>query len=272
MAALGEKDLTLTIYGLDVQGAEVDALVFAEKLKKVVSALKRLDAFYNVKGLHRFMINDLVFSSASVSLRETQIKAKKIRRSPAKRFAEIGSIASIGSQIEIENAADEYALKAYQSLSEGSGKTFSYGVVECPDVATVRVDRLLGKRVRDIIEHASAVASAAPQRYFRGTAIETYDGVVKAVDLRGLFPEARLILSAGSKEISCVVAAKDIGILREALDNRALVTGVAHHGGRSMLPERIDVSSIRLITTSGNVIELRGALKNLDSDEIREFR
>jgi len=139
-------------------------------------------------------------------------------------------------------------------------------------VDTVRIDRILGKRVQEIIEHASVIASAAPQRYYRGTAIETYDGIVKAVDLRGLFPEARLILSAGSKEISCVVAAKDIAMLRDALDNRALVTGRAHHGGRSAIPERIDVSSIRLIEKSGNVIELRGALKNLDPDEIREFR
>ena len=82
MAAPSEKVLMLTIYGLDAQGDEVDAIVFAEKRKKVVSALKRLDTFYNSKGQHRFMINDLAFASATVWLREKQIKPRRVRLSP----------------------------------------------------------------------------------------------------------------------------------------------------------------------------------------------
>lgn len=270
MSAPGEKDLRLTIYGLDAHGDEVDASVFADKLKTVISALKKLDTFYNSKGQHKFMINDLIFSSASVYLREKQIKARRVRLSPSKRFAEIGVMASTGTDISVRNAAEEYALSAYQSLSKGSGESFSYGIVEAPEVAAVRLDPLLERRVKEIIDQASAIADAAPRKYFQGTALETYDGVVKAVDLRGLFPEAKLVLSAGKKEISCIVAAKDVEMLRSALDNRALVTGRAQHDGRSMLPERIDVSKITLIKKDGNVLSLKGAMKGLNCDPMRE--
>lgn len=270
MAPPGGKDLKLTIYGLEAHGTEVDAVVFADKLKRVVAALRKLDSFYNAKGQHRFMINDLAFASASVWLREKQIKSKRVRRSPSLRFAEIGALASSGASFPVENAADEYALSTFETISKGAGKTFSYGIVESPEVTPIRLDGLLQRRVSKIIADAADVARAAPRRYFQGTAIETYDGVVKAVDLRGLFPEAKLVLTAGAKEISCIVSARDVDTLRAALDNRALVTGRAQHDGRSMLPERIDVSRIRLIDPSGSVISLKGALRGLSDKALRE--
>tara|TARA_Y100000815_G_C13326558_1_gene494384 strand:- start:1049 stop:1840 length:792 start_codon:yes stop_codon:yes gene_type:complete len=261
----------MTIYGLESQGEEVDAAVFSEKLKKVISALKKLDSFYNTRGQHKFMIADLEFSSASVWLREKAMKPKVVRQSPAVKFAQIGYAASSGGAYLVENAADEFALDAYVSLSKGSGKSFSYGIIEAPDVATVRLDRLLEKRVRGIIDDASSAAEKAPPRYFKGTAIETYDGTMKLVDLRGLFPEAKLILSAGGKEISCIVPAKDVDMLRNSLGRRALVTGRAQHDGRSMLPERIDVTHIRTVAASGNVISLQGAFVGAKADPMREI-
>ena len=110
-------------------------------------------------------------------------------------------------------------------------------------------------------------ANQAPLRFFKGTAIETYDGIMKLVDIRGLFPEAKLILSAGGKEVSCVVPADNVEALRTSLGRRALVTGRAQHNGRSMIPERIDVTSIRLIDESSpTVVSLKGKLKGLDPD------
>ena len=271
MAPPSGKDLMMTIYGLDAHGVEVDAAVFAEKLKKIISALKKLDAFYNTSGHHKFMITNLIFESATVYLREKQIKSKRVRSSPAKRFAEIGAMVTAGDDVEVRNAADEFALSAFQSLAAGAGKTFSYGIVESPEVSATRLDALLGKRVEEIIRRAASIAEAAPPKYFKGTALETYDGVMKLVDLRGLFPEARLILSAGGKEISCIVPQEGIDSLRNALDRRALITGRAQHSGRSMIPERIDVTSIRIIDESANVLSLNGALKDMDDDPMREF-
>lgn len=271
MAPPGGNDLRFTIYGLEHHGDEVDAVVFADKLKKLVSGLKKLDGFYNAKGQHKFMIHDLEFASATVMLREKAMKSKPVRRSPSVRFAEIGAAANTGQPFEIENAADEYALDVYKSLSSGAGKSFSYGVVSADHVQPIRLDSLLESRVSRIIASAVDAANQAPLRFFKGTAIETYDGVMKLVDIRGLFPEAKLILSAGGKEVSCVVQAADVESLRSSLGRRALVTGRAHHNGRTMIPERIDVSRIKLIDESSpKVISLKGKLKGLDPSAIQE--
>ena len=271
MAPPGGKDLTLTIYGLDVHADEVDAVVFADKLKKVISALKKLDSFYNAKGQHKFMINDLKYSSATVVLREKEMKSKRIRQSPSRRFAEIGSMASRSSNFDVNNSADEYALKTFENISKGSGKNFSYGIVESPDFPPVRIDGLLERRARDMIAQATSIAQMAPPKYFRGVAIETFDGLMKMVDVRGLFPEARLILSAGGKEISCIVSADEVDMLRASFGRRVQVTGRAQHSGRMMLPDRIDVVSIKIIDSDTNVLSLQGAIRNFNPDFIREF-
>lgn len=264
MAPPGGKDLQLTIYGLDVHGVEVEASVFADKLKRVISALKRLDAHYNAQGQHKFMINGLEFQSATVFLREKTTKPKAIRRSPSQRFAEIGFLASSGADFIVQNAADEFALGTYESLAKGAGENFSYGVVSSPAVDPVRIDTILGRRVHEIVARATTEAERAPKMYFKGSAIETYDGTMKVVDLRGLFPEAKLVLSAGGKEISCVVPVDEVEMLRNSLGRRVLVKGRAVHDGRSMLPERINVTSIKVIESSVDIIELRGALRGLD--------
>ncbi len=266
MSQHGEKDLKMTIYGLDVHRAEVEASVFADKLKNLISALKRLDAHYNTQGQHKFMINGLEFSSAVVSLREKTMKAKPVRQSPTRKFAEIGAQASTGADFVISNSADEYALDTFEKLTKGAGESFSYGVIEAPTVEAVRLDKVLGRRVHEIITSASNEAKQAPTMYFRGVAIETFDGVLKVVDLRGLFPEAKLILSAGGKEISCVVPVDEVEMLRNSLGRRVLLTGRSQHDGRSMVPERINVTSIKVIDQSNNVLHLKGAMRGLKPD------
>lgn len=267
MAPPGGNDLTFTIYGLEHHGDEVDAVVFADKLKKLVSGLRKLDSFYNTKAQHNFMIHDLEFASATVMLREKVIKPRPVRQSPSLRFAQIGAAANTGQAFQIENAADEYALRVYRSLSSGAGKSFSYGVVSADAVPPVRLDSLLESRVSRIIAEAINAAEDAPLKYFKGTSIGTYDGIMKLVDIRGLFPEAKLILSAGGKEVSCVVPAENVGALRASLGERALVTGRSQYSGKSMIPERIDVTQITLIDkNSPSVISLRGKLTNLDPD------
>lgn len=269
MAQSGETDLQLTIYGLEIHGGqEVDADVFANKLKKLVSGLKRLDRDYNTSGQHKFMIHNLVFESATVMLREKVMKTRRTRVSPARRFAEIGVAASGGEPFEPRNAADEYALNVYKSLSDGSGKSFSYGVVRADKTEPVRLDALLKSRVERIISNAMEAADQAAPKYFRGVSFETYDGLLKVVDSRGLFPEAKLVLSAGGKEISCVVAQSDVEMLRRAFDRRVLVAGQAQHDGHSMLPSRIDVSSIDVIDQSANILEFRGSLRGADDNVI----
>ena len=271
MAPPGGTDLKFTIYGLDHHEGEVDGSVFADKLKRIIAGLKRLDSFYNTQGQHKFMIHDLEFASATVMLREKIMKSRPVRKSPSLRFAQIGAIASSGAPFELENAADEYALTTYKSLSNGAGKRFSYGVVSAENVEPVRVDMLLQGRVDRIISSAVDAAKQATPRFFKGVALSTYDGTMKLVDIRGLFPEASLVLSAGGKEISCVVPERDVELLRSALGRRALVTGRAQHDGRSMLPERIEVTNIKVIDDQApNIITLKGKLGDLPQGNVQE--
>jgi hypothetical protein len=271
MAPPGGSDLRFTIYGLEHHGHEVDASVFADKLKKLVSGLKAMDSFYNISGQHKFMIHNLEFASATVILREKVVKQRTVRVSPAARLANVGAAASGSGSFIIENQADEVALKTYQSLATGAGNTFSYGVIAAEQITPVRLDSLLESRVKRIISAAVDVAQQAQARFFKGIALETYDGEMKLVDIRGLFPEAKLILSAGKKEVSCVVPRSQVDDLRLALGRRALVTGRAHHDGRSMIPERIDVTSIKIIDDSApNVISLKGKFPSFPTSNIQE--
>jgi hypothetical protein len=247
----------MTVYGLDAQGEEVDADVFTAKLKKLVSALRRLDTFYNVSGQHRSIVNDLKFASATVCLREKQIKSRRVRSSPARRFAVISAQVSTGNVVQVENSADEYAPSVYEKLSKGSGESFSCGIIESPEVAPIRIDNPPERQVVDIISRAFQVAEAPPRKYFQGFAIETYDGIVKTVDLRRLFPEAKLVLSPGKKDISCIVSSRDIDRLKSVLNVGALVTERAQHDGKSMLPERIDVINIRPLGGKNSVLLIR---------------
>lgn len=269
MAPPGGTDLKFILYGLEHHGdGEVDGEIFATKLKKLISGLKRLDRDYNSAGQHRFMISDLEFASATVVLREKNLKPRSVRKSPAQRFAEIGAAVNSATQFHVQNSADEYTLGVYKSLSSGAGKTFSYGVVSAPEVAPTRLDTLLNSRVDTIIASAIDAAANADPKYFRGTSYDTHDGTMKLVDLRGLFPEAKLLLSAGGKEVSCVVSGADVEMLRNALNRRVLVSGQSQYDGLSMVPSRIDVSSIQIVESGSNILDFRGALNGADPDAI----
>ncbi|WP_281967473.1 hypothetical protein [Roseovarius nanhaiticus] len=272
MAPRGGTDLKFTLYGLEHHSdGEVDGEVFAAKLKKLISGLKRLDRDYNTAGQHRFMISNLEFASATVVLREKVMKPRSVRKSPSQRFAEIGAAANSAIPFEVENAADEYALGVYKSLSTGAGKTFSYGVVDATEIAAVRLDKLLKTRVENIISRAIDAANNAEPKYFCGVSYDTHDGTMKLVDLRGLFPEAKLVLSAGGKEVSCVVTRSDVEMLRKSLDRRVLVTGQSQYDGHSMVPSRIDVTNIKIIDLGHNILEFCGSLKNANPSAIEEI-
>lgn len=114
-------------------------------------------------------------------------------------------------------------------------------------------------------------ANNAEPKYFRGVSYEIHDGTMKLVDLRGLFPEAKLVLSAGGKEVSCVVPRTDVEMLRNALNRRVLVSGQSQYDGHSMVPSRIDVTSIKVVEGGGNIIEVRGVLRDADPFAIEEI-
>lgn len=99
-----------------------------------------------------------------------------------------------------------------------------------------------------------------PDRFFKGIAIETLDGVIKELDARGTLVRGKLILTAGGKEIDCVFSSSDLPLLRESFDRRARVEAIAHYDGESLLPVRLDVKRLALVGGK-DLVRWKGALK-----------
>lgn len=78
-------------------------------------------------------------------------------------------------------------------------------------------------------------------------AFGSYNGVLKAVDLRGVTQKAVLVLAAGGKQIECVVNTLAVSTLRDALDRRVAVSGRAHYEAGCGLPTRLDVMDVRIL-------------------------
>jgi hypothetical protein len=84
------------------------------------------------------------------------------------------------------------------------------------------------------------------------------DGVLKAVDLRGEMQKAVLLLSAGGKQIECIVNTVQVTQLGDALDKRIIAYGLAHYDRKSGLPARLDVRDIKVIHDGEGLGRWRG--------------
>ena len=89
----------------------------------------------------------------------------------------------------------------------------------------------------------------------------SFDGVLMAVDLRGDMQKAALKLSAGGKEIECIVNAVAVSQLGDALDERVNAYGLAHDERTSGLPDRLDVRDLKIIPESSALNRWRGAFE-----------
>lgn len=193
-----------------------------------------------------------------------------------------GSVDYVATEALMDCAADEIArLRArVQQYEEGLEITHTFVAIENgDDYRFERVETPYDERPTATIaileghwqEVPIDAANNAEPKYFRGVSYEIHDGTMKLVDLRGLFPEAKLVLSAGGKEVSCVVPRTDVEMLRNALNRRVLVSGQSQYDGHSMVPSRIDVTSIKVVEGGGNIIEVRGVLRDADPFAIEEI-
>ena len=108
-------------------------------------------------------------------------------------------------------------------------------------------------------------AGPEPRQWFVGVAYGSFDGTIRAVDLRGALPEVKFVLTAGGKQIDCVFRGSDVEVLCQALNQRVRVTGRATYDGRSGLPRRIDHPSIVILNEPTDFSSWRGAFEPLES-------
>lgn len=94
---------------------------------------------------------------------------------------------------------------------------------------------------------------------YLGTAFGSFDGVLLLLDSLAHSQRAVLVLTAGGKEIDCTITGVDDEEIRKAYKRRCVVKGLAHYGGGSGLPERLDIREIEVVESAPGLDTCRGA-------------
>ncbi|MCJ2063507.1 hypothetical protein MKK63_12400 [Methylobacterium sp. J-088] len=252
----GEDEATLTIHGLQAHNEAVDGEVFAEKLKAFLTALAIADVSANGARRHRYMISALAKNTATASFREHLVSNGPPPLSSVDYYRDgLGKI-----QRGDPSAKDlpKNFVKQVALLNRGVGKNFDFGEIKFSKSDIVRIDDLMRHQAVTLLNQIER-AEKSTRSYYKGQAFVNFDGVLKAVDLRGEIKTAYLILTAGGRQIDCVITNLDSEQLRDALDKRAIIGGLALYRGDSGLPSRIDVRAARVITEKRNLSRWRGA-------------
>lgn len=264
----GEDEATLTIHGLQAHNEAVDGEVFAEKLKAFLTALAIADSTANGTRRHKFMISALEKNTATASFKE-HLAFNGPPPLSSVSFYEDG-LNKIYTANPAARSLPKNFVKQVAILNRGVGKTFDFGEVKFSKSNVVRIDDHMRHQAVTLLNALDRIEKDA-STYFKGSAFVSFDGVLKAVDLRGDIKTALLILTAGGAQIACNITDIDSDQLREALDKRATVNGLAQYRGESGLPSRIDVRDVKVIADGCGLGRWRGAFAVETRDDELEW-
>jgi hypothetical protein len=271
MDKLTDFNLKFAVHGPDVTTDEVAASVFAAKLMQLSSAITAADKAVNGdKKVHEYVIQKLHTSTPTAVLKERPYARQgSILSHPSgmRAFKDCARAVSRGDRA----TALQYGFCARRIMRLASGSRRSFGYAELwMDNEIVRVDSFLAEQASQMIEPEDVVmlTAALPEpTWFSGTAHGSFDGEIKEADLRGALPEITLVLSAGGKEIGCVCRKDQIEDIRQALDKRAKVSGLAIYDGTSGLPRRIEVAEITVVKDMGDFLKWQGSFEPFEIEE-----
>ncbi|KQP00423.1 hypothetical protein ASF32_00580 [Methylobacterium sp. Leaf91] len=151
-------------------------------------------------------------------------------------------------------------------LNKNVGKTFAFGEAKFGTSEIFRLDDLMRSQATQLLAEMTRIEKGT-QKFFKGYAATSFDGVLKSVDLRGEIKRAYLVLSVGGHEIDCDITQVGLDMVRGALDNRATVTGLAFYRGDSGLPTNIEIRAIKLISkVKPDIARWRGAFMPMGSE------
>lgn len=263
MEPLARGQTRFRIHGPDTDKDDlVSGTYFARKLTTLIRALKEADRQVNGQYAHDYKIASLESSSPTVTLLETPIpkfENNMLARSGIKAFDDCADAVKEGDR----DRALRYGRCAENigKLASGAERSYGYAEVWTGRENVIRVDKFLAEQT-DVILHPERVRPAhAGEKWYKGVVEASFDGTIKAVDLRGQLPEIKLILTAGNKQLDCVCRAEDLDVIRTNLDSRVHIYGRAIYDGRSGLPRRVEVRQIEPITGSYDFTKWRGAFQ-----------
>lgn len=253
---MAKKTLTYKINGIAAMNERVVASVFTKKLDALIAGLRAADKEGNGSKHFEYVIADLGIGSARVRLDAVETSKKLPRISPIDAYEEC---ANALAKSDFDKAlVYSGTVEKIAELSEGAGKTYSYADLSIGN-NVIRIDDFLSRQAENAKRQMEDATNML--RYFIGVTHGAFDGEIKEVDLRGAIPQMKLVLSAGGKEIDCI--SKIIGIeeIRGALDRRVWVEGDAIYGGRSGLPERLEIRRIAHVESQDDIGRWRGSFR-----------
>lgn len=251
----------------------VSASLFANKLGVLVRALNEADRQLNGEHTHDYKISELESSSPTVTLKEV-VKPAYEGMIPVKSgivgFEDCAESIIYGNRKRALNYGS--CANHINSLAGGARKTYGYAEVWTSKDHITRVDAFMREQASAILHPEAVRPSKEDRTWYKGIIDATFDGAIKAVDLRGELPEIKLILTAGAKELNCVCRAENMRAIKENLDARVRVYGRAIYDGKSGLPRRIEVREIEPVQLGVDFKRWRGSFEpfqppDWDSDE-----
>ncbi len=257
-------ETTLAIHGLDVDGTEVRAGVFVQKLREFISALRRADKLENGRYAHDFLLSQLHNGSAVATVRERP-RNRKPSLSSIHCFERITTAVYNGDLRDMPSP-DTGIVERIEKISKGANKRFSHGEISFADNSVIRVDDYLERQARDA-KHAPRSAIGGQMPSYKGTALGVFDGVLKQIDSRGTLLRGKLVLAPSATEIDCVMNKDRVPSARESFDKRVVIRGTARYDGRGDLPVRVDVLEIRTVKQMADLTRWKGAFVFSESDD-----
>jgi hypothetical protein len=129
------------------------------------------------------------------------------------------------------------------------------------DGASIPIDHFFATQAANLNR---ALKGVMPTRYFAGSAIDTFVGILGEIDYTQTTWTGRLVISE-SRELECVFD-KSKGEDRYNMfgNKRVSITGRSIYRGDSLLPSRLEVVEIHEIGFVERPIDIRGTLKSQD--------
>lgn len=262
-----EGEFTFVIYGLAEDGDVVKGEVFARKMVTLVKALKEADKQVNGGKRHDILVDDLEKGSARVRFRERVISRRKIMGTGSNTLGQ--AISSVYHGTPSSTLISERLLRYVSELAQGAEATFSHAEAIYDDNNVVRLDKFFISQAESANVLVMQDADYDLNLRYSGSSHEAFYGTLKVVDTRGQLVRAILTLTAGGREIECVLRRELLQDMLGKFETKVLVEGNAIYKKTDLLPKRIEIEHIKVVEGGGSLLSWKGQFKipeQLDED------
>lgn len=261
------ETLTLTLHGMPAFNSDVDGEVFARKFFKFMQGLGEADQAANGSRRLKYLIEKLEKNTATASVREQVSIGETEHYSGIKFYSQ--AVDNIYHYRQAAKTLPVELVKYVLELPKGLGESFERGEIKGVNDNFIPIDANLERNARRVLNDIQrlSLGRIAP---FAGKAHISLDGTVISLDARGEGNKAVVVLTAGGKQVDCIVSRVPEEKLRAIWKKRCVIRGYGHYSGNQALPDYIDAVDIQHTAPGGDWANWRGAL-NAAPDELDDW-